>query len=352
MAYEELVGRLAAPPPVLSVAAFPDGSVDSYYRVRDGDRRLATREAFVEAVVEGRSALELADRRRMPGGQTVNMGLQAAALRDTVRHAGYLDDPIFESLPFETTSMGEPAEVAVLEFESEDLMLAARPPDTREWRIEQLRETVDLPAFLDADLLCCGNAGVFHDLERVADVVAAASEDVQSAGPGHDEGTRGVLVFDPGEISGLTAESRRRLVEALATFQAGRETVLSANDAEIRAIASAIPAGGSGDALARLTERIRDHSGITGVVAHTDRRAVAATADGVLEVPNLNTERVVTVTGAGDRFTAGLGHGLAAGWPWNDALQLGNACASYHVVHGETVQREEIAEYVEQLETS
>lgn len=338
MAYDDLVGRLANPPPALRVAAFPDGSVDSYYRVTDGDQRVTTRAAFAERLTEDRSALQLTDRQRFPGGQTVNMAQQAAALHDSVHLAGYLSDPIFESLPFETTSMGAPAEVAVLRFEDGDLMLAARSPDAREWTFEQLQAVVDPESFLDAELVCCGNARVFADLERTAEAVAAA-------------GSGGVLAYDPGEVTGWTADSRRTLVEAMGTFEESYQTVLSANGPEIESIAATLPAEGDGDGLASQTARIRDHAGITGVVAHTDRRAVAATTEGTVEVSNLDTERVVTVTGAGDRFTAGLGHGLAADWPWEAALQLGNACASYHVVHGETAGRDGIAGYVQQLET-
>jgi hypothetical protein len=338
MAYADLVGKLTDPPPELDVAAFPDGSVDSYYQVYDGENHLTTRAEFTAAVTDDRGALQLGDRRRFPGGQTVNMALQAAALEDDVSLAGYLDDPIFDSLSFETVSMGAPAEVAVLAFEHEDLMLAARSPEAREWEFAQLRSVVDPEEFLDVDLVCTGNAGVFTDLsETAAEVVTA--------------GGGGVLVFDPGEISGWSADSRRSLVDALATLERGYDTVLSANEQEIDALAAALPSEGAGDDLADHLERIRTRAEITGVVAHMERRAVAATDDGVHTVPNLDTEQVVTVTGAGDRFTAGLGHGLAAGWRWEPALQLGHTCVSYHVVHGETLSRTEIPEYLENLST-
>jgi sugar/nucleoside kinase (ribokinase family) len=347
MAYDGLVERLANTPLALRVAAFPDGSVDSYYRVADGDRLLATRAAFVERVIDGRSALQLTDRQRRPGGQAVNMAQQTAALDDTVQLVGSVSDPIFDSLPFETTSMGAPAEVSVLRFRHEDLLLATRSREAREWEFEQLRTAVDPESFLKADLVCCGNAGVFADIERAAEAVAAA-------------GSGGVLVYDPGEVGGLTAESRRTLVEAMGNFETGFRTVLSANRSEIESIAAALAAEtddqalaveGDDQALAGKTAQIRDNAGITGVVAHTERSAVAATPDGTVEVPNLDTERVLTVTGAGDRFTAGLGHALASDWSWETALQLGNACASYHVVHGDTAGRGEIADYVQQLET-
>lgn len=338
MAYDALVGRLEDPPPALDVAAFPDGSVDSYYRVCDGDRRLATRDAFAATLTAGRDALQLADRQRFPGGQTVNMARQADALRDSVHLVGHLDDPIFESLPFETTSVGDPADVSILRFEDENLMLAARSSAARKWRFEQLREAVDPETFLDVDLICCGNARVFDDLGRAAERIAAG-------------GSGGTLVYDPGDITGWTPDSRLALIEALTTFERGYRTVLSANEPEIEALSAALPSEDDGDSLAGRVERIRDRSGLTGVVAHTARRAVAATAETTVDVPNLDTDRVVSATGAGDRFTAALGHGVAADWPWKPTLQLGHACASYHVVNGETVSREEIAAYVEQSES-
>lgn len=345
MAYEELVARLDKSPRALEVAAFPDGSVDIHCRVRDGDHELSTREAFKQAIDAPRSALQLADRRHEPGGQTVNMARQADALGDDVHLAGQLKDPIFEELPFETTSMGKPAEVTVLAFEDEDLMLAARQ-ESEGWRIQELAEVVDPAQFLDVDLICWGNARIHRDLGEtvrgIHEVAAATALDsTPAAGP--------VLVFDPGEVGGRTDESRRALLDAFRGVNDGIRAVISVNRPEAEALAAAL--SGEDDTLEGKLRRIRSRAGIDGVVAHTEETAVVATSTGTMSVPTLEIDRVVTLTGAGDRFTAGLGHGLAAGWGWKAAIQLGNACGSHYVAHGESATGEVLRSRLPEWET-
>ena len=330
MAYEELVARLDESPRTLEVAAFPDGSVDIHCRVRDGDHELSTRESFKRALDAPRSALQLADRRREPGGQTVNMARQADALGDDVHLAGQLEDPIFEGLPFETTSMGVPAEVTVLAFEDEDLMLAARS-ESEGWTFRELAEVVDPERFLSVDLICWGNARMHRDL---GETVRGILEGTAATTAGSTPGAAPVLVFDPGEVGGRSDESRRALLDAFRNLDDGIRAVISVNRPEVEALAAALP--GEDDTLEGKLRRLRSRAGIDGVVAHTEETAVVATPTRTVSVPTLEIDRVVTLTGAGDRFTAGLGHGLAAGWGWKAALQLGNACGSHYVAHGES----------------
>lgn len=364
MAYDELGERLQAEPRELSVAAFPDGSVDTYYRALDGDERVETRTEFCSVLARDRDSLRLRRRQQATGGQSVNMAKQAHALHDEVTLAGHLDDPVFADLPFTTVSLGEPATVSILLFDDGDLMLAEESQDIREWGVEDLRsaarklepgtgrdEAADedpLAALVDADLVCSANWNAFHGLVETFEAIA----DAAAGGGGESRGKseRGVFVFDPGALGGLADERLRTLLDGLDVLEPAFRTVLTANDVEIEALAE-IAGVENGDREAQLT-RILDEAGISGAVAHMESRAVAATEEGIVEVANLDTSRVATVTGAGDRFTAGMGHGLAAGWDWDTALALGNTCASYHVVHGETIPREAIADYAERHETT
>lgn len=364
MAYDELVDHLQTEPPELSVAAFPDGSVDTYYRALDGDERVETRTEFCSVLARDRDSIRLRRRQQATGGQSVNMAKQAHALYDEVTLAGHLDDPVFADLPFTTVSLGEPATVSILLFDDGDLMLAEESQDIREWGVEDLRaaarklvpgfegEETDedpLTTLVDVDLLCSANWNAFHGLvetfEAIADARAATRADDTE-----DTNENGVFVFDPGALGGLSDERLRTLLDGLGVLEPTFRTVLAANDVEIEGLA-AVAGAEDGDCETQLAH-IRDEAGISGVVAHMENRAVAATDDGIVEVANLDTSRVATVTGAGDRFTAGMGHGLAAGWGWGPSLALGNTCASYHVVHGETIPREGVADYVERHEAT
>lgn len=352
MPYDALISQLREAPTSLSVAAFPDGSVDTFYRVFDGDERIPDRAAFREALAAGRSELRLERHRRTIGGQSVNMAAQAHALGDDVALAGHLDDPAFGDLSFPTRSLGDPSAVSVLPFEDGDLLFAEESADIRSWGVEDLRAaTADLDAFLDAKLVCSGNWGAYRGNAGVLDAVAAA-------------GSGGTVVFDSGSLGGTNPERRRALLAGLGRLEPEYRTVLSAADAELDALAAALDgddvvAGGAdedgndrhradrtADDCAAQCERIRAAAEISGVVAHAEGRAVAATPDGAIEVPNLDVPRGTTATGAGDRFTAGLGHGLAAGWEWEPALALGNVCASHFVARAETIGRADIDEFV------
>ncbi|MFB6096724.1 MAG: PfkB family carbohydrate kinase, partial [Haloferacaceae archaeon] len=191
-----------------------------------------------------------------------------------------------------------------------------------------------LASLLDADLVCSANWSAFHGSTEVFEAVADAGE--------------GVFVFDPGSLGGLPDGQVRRLLDGLGHLEPAYRTVLAGNGVEIDALAAA--AGVDSPDHETAVAGVRDAAGISGVVAHEEEVAVAGTGDGTVVVPNLDTDRVATVTGAGDRFTAGLGHGLAAGWGWEVSLALGNTCASYHVVHGETIERDDVADYVQRHE--
>lgn len=327
--YENVVANLSDLDPV-SVCCLPDGSVDDHYELGPDDDRVASREAFARAVADGRGSLPRRRVDREPGGQAVNAARQAAALGDDVTLLGHLDHEVFERLDpsVETVSFGAPSEVDVLRFEESDLMLVAESSELGSWSGATLREDRLLAAVCDADVVCVGNWASAPGLEAAFDALAEAVSET-------------VVVVDPGAVRGLAAERVDGLLDALRSLSSTNEVVLSLSERELSALASRVGGDTADDAAERLAA-VRDAASLRLAVLHEASRAVGVSvgddADDVTvtTVPNVETDRVVTTTGAGDRFSAGLGRARAAGWATEEALALGNLCATYRVATGGT----------------
>ncbi|WP_251343132.1 PfkB family carbohydrate kinase [Haloplanus halophilus] len=318
MPYADLVTRLRAGLEPVTVGAFPDGSVDDYYRLRDGESTLASRAAFAAAVSEGRDSFGLDHVTTDAGGQAVNAARQAAALGDDVTLVGHLDHPVFD-FDFETASMGSPARVRVCLFDADDVMFVEESADLAAWTFADLRAALGEPidAFLERDALCCTNWASTPGL-------GAAMRDVGARDP-----DGGVCCVDPGP---LTTAGARDLLAALPALGDAYDLVLSVNDAEAARLAEAVGDGAGGEPTdPAALDAVRTAAGAAGVVVHGVEDAVAATTGGRVSVPTLDVSRALTETGAGDRFSAGLARSLAAGWDWPLAVAAGNACASHYV---------------------
>lgn len=334
MPYDELVARLEDDFETVRVGAFPDGSVDDYYRVRDGASTVTSRAAFAAAIAEGRDAFGLDHVMTDAGGQSVNAARQAAALGDDVLLAGHLNHPIF-AFDFQTVSMGEPARVRVCLFDADDVMLVEESTDLGAWTFDDLRAALagSVDDFLERDVLCCTNWASVSGLASAMSAIAARDPD------------GGVFCIDPGP---LTMEQARNLLAAVEPLSTVYDVVLSVNETEVSRLAAAAGYDEVDDPAddADAVEGVRSTAGVSGVAVHAAEVAVAATTEGTVSVPNIHTERMLTETGAGDRFSAGLARTLAAGWGWNVALAAGNACASYYVSEGDTAGRDALREHV------
>lgn len=324
--YDRALDALADADPV-SVTCLPDGSVDRHYRLTDAGTAVESREALAERLTEGDAkafAAELRDVR--PGGQAVNMAQQVGALGDEVTLFGHLDHEVF-AFPFRAVTFGDPATVDVYGFEDGDLMVSEESDDIRSWTAHDLFAAGGRDA-LAADAVCCANWVSFPNMADALHAFADAATD------------GGVFVLDPGDVVGILDEEVRSLVDALASLADAYEVVLSANRDETDHLAGAVD--GDGPAV----ERLRRAAGVAGVACHERERAVAATREGTVAVENLDVEEPVTGVGGGDRFSAALARALADDWRWPTALALGNACASYHVDHGESADCDDLRSYV------
>ncbi|SFG08598.1 Sugar or nucleoside kinase, ribokinase family [Halopelagius inordinatus] len=340
--YESVAANLADLDPV-SVCCLPDGSVDDHYELGPDGGRVASRRAFARAVANGRGSLPRRRVAREPGGQAVNAARQAAALGDEVTLFGHLDHDAFERLDpsIETLSFGAPSAVDVLRFEESDLMLVAESSELESWSGSALREDRPLAALRDADAVCVGNWASVPGLEAAFDALA-------------EEVTETLVVVDPGPVSDLSGERVEGLLSALRSLSSANEVVLSLNGRELSALVDHLDEEADDDTAGLAA--VSRAAALRLAVLHDPSRAVAVSggdetngesAETVTAVPNAEADRVVTTTGAGDRFSAGLGRALAAGWPTAEALALGNLCATYRVATGGTGTAAELRAFAE-----
>ncbi|QLD89590.1 carbohydrate kinase family protein [Natronomonas salina] len=332
MAYDAL-RRLLADGHSPSVATLPDGSVDHFCTLSDGrGGTIETRETFGHDVLGDRSSFRFQIETSEPGGQAVNAATQLHALGADVACYGHIDDPVFDDLPFETVSMGEPAEVYAFNFTDQDVMFA-RHPTFAEWSLDDLRDLAPLPEIFGVEAVACTNwvstpnmGAAFHRL-------------------GEADLPRVPFVLDPGDVVKRDVDDLKALLNALGALQDTFDVIYNGNRAEVRETAAVIE-GRFEDDLDRLAA-IREAAGISATVIHDRAEALVATADERTRVENYNAEEAVRHTGGGDRFTGGLTHALACGWDWEPALACGNACAVYYVKTGETATTDALANLID-----
>ncbi len=338
MPYERLVAHLSDPSGTLPVVCLPDGSVDILCHVYDGGRdRVSSRKEFGRRISTGAiRSVRLEEYDRQPGGQAVNAARQAHALGDEVTLFGHLDHPLL-TFPFETYSMGPPAEVTVLSFDRTDLMFSREPPDIDGWSFAELHEN-EAPfrgRIERAGSVCLANWVSFREL--MPTMRTLATYDIACP-----------VVLDPGDLSGSVERDIEELRDAMAHLDETCPVVLSANGGELRALAKGL--GVTQDARPERERDLRAALDIAGVVRHDEPAALSATDDrlggGMARVENFDARSITRRTGAGDRFTAGLAHALGSGLDPEAALALGNACATYFIENGATGTREALAAFL------
>ncbi|MFB6104944.1 MAG: PfkB family carbohydrate kinase [Halobacteriaceae archaeon] len=332
MSYERLPARLADRPSP-TVATLPDGSIDQYCTLTAGAVGPIRTRATLGREIEDpdRSTFRMHIDTTEPGGQAVNVATQLDAIGADVTCYGHLDDPLFDTLDFETVSMGGPATVYAFNFADSDVMFVEGSVG-EDWTLEDLTSITDLTEVFAVDAVSCANWVSFPGL-----------------GPAfHELATRELpripFILDPGDIVGSDPSAIGALRDAIASLQETFDVVYNANRQEIRATAATLedPPADDRDRLAA----IRSATGITATVLHAPEEAIAATPDGITAVDSLHVSDPARHTGGGDRFTGGLAYGLAAGWDWELALACGNACAARYVETGRTPDLETLAAFV------
>jgi sugar/nucleoside kinase (ribokinase family) len=331
MPYDRLPRHLATSDSP-TVTTLPDGSIDHYCSVSGGAEALETRASFARGILGDRSSFGFHVETTEPGGQAVNAAKQLHGLGGDVTCYGHLEGPVFEPLPFETVSMGDPSTVYVLEFADRDVMFVDDSALT-DWTLEEIRRVGGLPDVLHSDAVCCSNWTSASGLEAAFHRL------------GTEEAGRVPFVFDPGDVVGNSPDRMEALHDALAALQNTFDVVYNGNREEVRATAD--PLGAFESDIERLAA-IREATGITAAVMHARDEAAVAAGDGRTRVENYRALSPERHTGGGDRFSGALTHALACGWDWDVALACANACATYYVESGETGTAADVARLVEE----
>ncbi|MFB6254214.1 MAG: hypothetical protein ABEI06_06375, partial [Halobacteriaceae archaeon] len=141
-----------------TLTTLPDGSIDRYCTLSAGAMGpLETRETLGREIHDtNRSTFRMRVNATEPGGQAVNVAQQLDSLGCEVTCYGHLDAPIFDTLSFETISMGEPASVYAFNFTDGDVMFVEESGVT-DWTLKDLQQVAELSSVFSVDAVCCSN---------------------------------------------------------------------------------------------------------------------------------------------------------------------------------------------------
>lgn len=314
----------------VTATALPDGSVDRRFRLVDDDGNRLTRTAVGEAITAGAKTFDTADRRVETGGQSVNAADQLHALGATTTLVGHLDHPVFEICPYQTYSMGKPADINVYELADGVVMIGSESADIETWTETDLYEAVgtDLSTIFERDVVVWTNWATMPQ-------ATAAFEAVMGALPKR-------LVIDPGPIELRTPQEQNALIEALNQQALPDETILSPNAAETRLLAQAID--DSITDTAEAATRLQRETELAGVIVHGHPQAIIATASETVAVPALENITPGRHAGAGDRFTAAVAYAIARDWSYKAATTLGHLVAGQYLQYGHSGSRRDVLE--------
>ena len=316
--------------PTPTVTVLPDGSVDRRSAIVGvGGDQLSRETVGAEIASDGKTFLTEWHGVE-PGGQSPNAARQLHELGAETTLIGHLDHPIFDSLPFRTYSMGEPAEIHVYELADGVMMFAAESTDIETWTFDRVANALGPnlePSFATDAVLWMNWAAFPHGtaaLERTSELL----------------GPETVLVIDPGAVSTRSTSDAVDVLDGLRTADPAGDAVLSPSRRESDVLLDAL--GIDVSTRSEIAIELREYTDIAAVAIHDKPAATVATDESVLEVPTIEDVEPRRHAGGGDRFNGGVTYALAAGWSWEEALTLGNVCATHYITHGRCGDREDL----------
>lgn len=285
------------------------------------------------------------------GGCAVNLGDGLAALGVPVDCFATLGEPPHPAFGAVTSrfrsahSWGrEPGRTLAFEFSDGKLMYSA-VRQLQEFTADDVRRRLDDGSYQSA----CGEAAIIALTDwtlypHMTGVWVLLLEQV-FARLTH----RPHFFFDLVDPSGRAGHDVREMLRVLPAFEEhGPVTLgLNGNEANILArLGGFRQAGATVEDAARLAADLRGQLGISTVVIHRNKFAVAARAGeaAVTETPHAAQPR--KSTGAGDRYNAGYLYGLLAGGSLQDCLLFGCAVAGYFVRQAESPSRADLAGFL------
>ena len=310
------------------ITVLPDGSVDRRSAVVDAEGEMLSRETVGAEIAEDGKTFLTKWQGVEPGGQSVNAARQVDALGAETTLLGHLDHSIFDSLPFHTYSMGDPAEVHVYELADGVVMFAAETTDIETWTFDRVRNAVgpETSSVFAVDAVLWTNWAAFpYGTEAIPELASLLPDD-------------STLVIDPGAVSTRPLDERLAFLDMLAETAFPGEVVLSPNRRE----ADLLVDGVEDPTREQIATELLEAAAIEAVVVHDRPAATVATSETILHVPTVEDVEPTRHAGAGDRFSGGVAYGRAAGWSWEETLTLGNACATHYLLHGRSGDSEDL----------
>ncbi|ALG82076.1 PfkB family carbohydrate kinase [Halanaeroarchaeum sulfurireducens] len=318
-----------------TVTVLPDGSVDRRSEIVgvDGDQ-LSRETVGAEIASDGKTFLTEWHGVEQTG-QSPNAARQLHELGAETTLIGHLDHSIFDSIPFRTYSMGDPAEIHVYELADGVMMFAAESTDIETWTFDRVETALgpNLESAFGADAVLWMNWAAFPHgtaaLERTSELL----------------GSETTLVIDPGAVSTRSTGDAVDLLDGLRNADPAGDTVLSPSRRESNALLDALGIDVSN--RSEIATELREYTDIAAVAVHDKPAATVATEQSVVEVPTVEDVEPNRHAGAGDRFNGGVTYALASGWSWAETLTLGNACATHYITHDRCGDRADLLALLE-----
>lgn len=148
------------------------------------------------------------------------------------------------------------------------------------------------------------------------------------------------------------------LIEALQllpAFQPAFKVTLGLNHAEAQQVYHALigaPPGPGPSQIDYMARSIRKHLGLSRVVVHATRFALAAAEEGTARVEGAYCAEPKITTGGGDHFNAGYCNALLYGLSLEACLLSGVATSGYYVRHARSPSMSDLARFLEQWQNA
>ena len=154
------------------------------------------------------------------------------------------------------------------------------------------------------------------------------------------------MLVDFSDCSGRSPGEIREILQVLGRYQKACSVCYSMNlnEAEQFALKLGLSTGDPQELARTLYRQLQPKM----VVIHLLNGCVYAANETQGYIPNKLIPNPMLLTGAGDNFNAGLSFGMMLGLPIESALLLGNAVSGYYIFHGQSPDRIQLVDWLEE----
>ena len=337
-----------------TVSAGFDGYIDRIFKVRQhaaGSRHhIETMSQFGSYIVgkAGKScSLELQQVGEKIGGNMPNYASALSHLGIAVNCIGTLGWPRIHPLfgdglsRCNLSSVGQPGKCDALEFGDGKVMLTHNQNiDILDF--ETLDARIDVRAvsklFTGGDLIAFFN---WSEMKGATSIWSGLWDSIWEQLPKSLP-----MLVDFSDCSGRSPEEIREILQVLGGYQKACSVCYSMNlnEAEQFALKLGLCTGAPQELARTLYRQLQPEM----VVIHLLNGCVYAGKEAQGYIPNKLIPNPILLTGAGDNFNAGLSFGMMLGLPIESALLLGNAVSGYYIFHGQSPDRTQLVNWLEQ----